>query len=294
MNFKDYTVDEALLFSFFAMYLYELEKDEVILSRIKNVTFHSHEANTDKDLKIVIKEYMENKPRISIKTNDSCFLTIDEQCIVSNVNRLYGFSINKVFLSDDLTDEHKKEIKESKSSVYTDPDVYIEVLDPHNVIQHISLELKSTKKNKIPGSSVQQANPYEWTLFVKHDSHSVELTSGLYANTVTGRLPFPDRSPRPEVSFNELKEWNEDHRTYDKRGFSLKINTTDLEQKALIILDWEQSLVINWLDYVKSDINSNKWFNHALRMFTVDLITHYDNLSDLEKKIFLDKNMKHL
>ena len=154
--------------------------------------------------------------------------------------------------------------------------------------------MKSTKQDKIPGSSAQQANPYEWTLFVKHSANSIDLISGLYANTVTGKLPFPDRSPRPQVSFSQLKDWNDTYRKYDANGFRLTINTKDLDKKALVIFDWESSLVKDWMEYIKSDKKPNKWFDHTQRMFVKDLISYYESLSEIEKKAFFDKNLKHV
>lgn len=294
MNFKDFTVDEALLFSFFAIYLYGLERNKEILDTLKAVVFHSDEANTDKDLKLAVKKYMENHPRICPQSNDSVFLRIDDKEIISNLEKLFYFSINNVFLPEELTDEHKKVIRQSKTSVYTNPDLYIEVLGANNVRQYISLELKSTKQDKIPGSSAQQANPYEWTLFVKHSANAIDLISGLYANTVTGKLPFPDRSPRPQVSFSQLKDWNDAYRKYDKTGFRLTINTKDLDEKALVISDWERALVKDWMEYIKSDKKPNKWFDHTQRMFVTDLILYYESLNDEDKKAFFDQNVKHV
>ena len=93
-------------------------------------------------------------------------LDIDGNSIISNLTDMMQFSINNVFLPEELTEEHKKVIRQSKTSVYTNPDLYIEILGANQAVQYISLELKSTKQDKIPGSSAQQANPYEWTLFV--------------------------------------------------------------------------------------------------------------------------------
>lgn len=294
MNFKDFSTEDALIFSFFAMYLYGLEKNKVILDLLKAVVFHSDEANTDKDLKIAVKNYMISHPQINVESNDIFLLDIDGNSIRSQFTDIMAFSINNVFLPDELTEEHKKVIRQAKTSVYTNPDLYIEVLGANKTTKYISLELKSTKQDKIPGSSAQQANPYEWTLFVKHSAKDIELISGLYANTVTGKLPFPDRSPRPQVSFSQLKDWNNTYRKYDASGFRLTINTKDLDEKALVISNWERSLVKDWMEYIKSDKKPNKWFDHTQRMFVTDLISYYDSLSDIEKKAFFDKNLKHV
>lgn len=294
MNFKEFSTDDALIFSFFATYLYGLEKNTQILEILKDVVFHSDEANTDKDLKIAVKNYMNSHPQINVESSGIFLLDIDGNSIKSSMKDIMGFSINNVFLPEELTDKHKKLIRQSKTSVYTNPDLYIEVLGANRTTQYISLELKSTKQDKIPGSSAQQANPYEWTLFVKHGANDIELISGLYANTVTGKLPFPDRSPRPQVSFSQLKDWNNSYRKYDASGFRLTINTKDLDEKALVISNWERSLVKDWMEYIKSDKKPNKWFDHTQRIFVTDLISYYDSLSDIEKKAFFDKNLKHV
>ena len=295
MNFKDFTTEEALLFSFFAMYLYGLEQNEDILSELKAVIFHSDEANTDKDLKKAVKQYMKNHPTVVVDGCGMFLLDIDRNIVASNLEDMMQFSISNVFLPEELTAAHKKIIKETKTSVYTNPDLYIEVVGISDTPQYISLELKSTKQDKIPGSSAQQANPYEWTLFVKHGGvGGIEIISGLYANTVTGRLPFPDRSPRPQVSFSQLKEWNDNFRKYDENGMRLTINTKDLDEKALIISDWERSLVKAWMEYIESDKAPNKWFDHTQRMFVVDLLSYYESLNEIDKKTFFEKNKKHI
>mgnify|MGYP003330257066 CR=1 FL=1 len=45
------------------------------------------------------------------------------------------------------------------------------------------IELKSTKDNAIPGSSVQQINPDEWVIFVKHTRFSIITGGGIISKT---------------------------------------------------------------------------------------------------------------
>jgi len=78
---------------------------------------------------------------------------------------LKTFEIKKVYLPNELGKELKKQISASKSSVYTSPDLYLEIHDGQDVYYQ-SLELKSTKNNKIPGSSVQQVSPFEWVISI--------------------------------------------------------------------------------------------------------------------------------
>ena len=51
---------------------------------------------------------------------------------------------------------------------------------------------------------MQQINPYEWVIFIKQGK-PIEITTGFYLNSITEKVQFPDRSPRPQVSFNTLK-----------------------------------------------------------------------------------------
>ena len=143
MNFKNFSTEDALIFSFFTMYLYGLEKNKVILDLLKAVVFHSDEANTDKDLKIAVKNYMISHPRINVQSNGMFLLDIDGNSIISNLTDMMQFSINNVFLPEELTEEHKKVIRQSKTSVYTNPDLYIEILGANQAVQYISLSTES-------------------------------------------------------------------------------------------------------------------------------------------------------
>ena len=95
MNFKNFSTEDALIFSFFAMYLYGLEKNKEILDLLKAVVFHSDEANTDKDLKIAVKNYMISHPRINVQSNGMFLLDIDGNSIISNLTLLWSSIIGK-------------------------------------------------------------------------------------------------------------------------------------------------------------------------------------------------------
>ena len=89
-----------------------------------------------------------------------------------NIEDLKRYKISNVFLPEHLNTEQKKEISTLKKSVYTSPDLYLEITDGINIYFE-SVELKSTKDNNIPGSSVQQISPFEWVIFIKRDNEKV-------------------------------------------------------------------------------------------------------------------------
>ena len=111
--------------------------------------------------------------------------------------------VNRVLLPEDISDELKEIIKASKSSVYTNPDLYLE-LKLGDEISYESIELKSTKNDSIPGSSIQQIVPEEWVIFIKHSGKSISISTGQYIHAINSKMQFPDRSPRPQVSFKAM------------------------------------------------------------------------------------------
>jgi hypothetical protein len=119
--------------------------------------------------------------------------------------------VNRVLLPEDISDELKEIIKASKSSVYTNPDLYLE-LKLGDEISYESIELKSTKNDSIPGSSIQQIVPEEWVIFIKHSGKSISISTGQYIHAINSKIQFPDRSPRPQVSFKAMSTWNKDKR----------------------------------------------------------------------------------
>ena len=160
---------------YFFMYKLELillnEKNE-----IKNISFQLDEANTDKPLKEFIKNIILSKCN---NINDmNLKISFSNQTNSNNIeylsNNYLNYKINKVYLPDDLTPEIKQYISSNKNCVYTEPDLCLEIVDNlSNEIFYETIELKSTKTDAIPGSSVQQINPKEWTIFIKHTNNNV-------------------------------------------------------------------------------------------------------------------------
>lgn len=287
--FVNMSKDDKLVYSYFSLVLYLLENSDEFKKELCSVNFHSDEANTDKELKLAVKQYLLDKLYLPFNDNFSVEFIIDGNVYRTSFSEFKSFSIKNIFLPDNLTTEHKEWIKNNKSGQYVNPDLLIEISNG-STIKYITLELKSTKNDKIPGSSVQQVDPYEWTLFVKHNKNGISLSTGLYANSITNKIPFPDRSPRPEISFAHLIRWNSYNRVFDRDGLRFIISGEEFIAKSQIISDWKKSLVQDWLEYVKGNDKSTRWFDDTLRMFTKEIITYYLALDDIEKKKFLTQN----
>jgi hypothetical protein len=197
-------------------------------------------------------------------------------------------------LPEHLSEVQKKTIAESKKSVYTNPDLYLEITDGKNVFFE-SVELKSTKDNNIPGSSVQQVAPFEWVIFIKREKESVLVTTGFYINSITEKLPFPDRSPRPQIGFKTLVDWNNKYRKESDKILTIETITEINKDKIKLLTDWQDYLATEWLDIVKAKTvkDNEKWFNNALRKFAIKFLDYSDSLSD-EEKLKLKNNLNEL
>lgn len=155
-----------------------------------------------------------------------------------------------------------------------------------------SVELKSTKKNEIPGSSVQQINPYEWVIFIKQ-GNPIEIATGLYLNSITEKMQFPDRSPRPQVAFNTLKNWNKENFIRENNSLIFKVTQSEWDNKNKLIVNWKLVLVEQWLKIILDENlalnNRSPWFNEALIMYADKLLAYYEILSENDKEKFRDK-----
>jgi hypothetical protein len=282
--------------TFFHIFMFELEALlKAHRQDMQNISFQSDEANTDRPLKEYLKSFiMKNITSIpSNKYNNMLnIIHTDDTGKTERITYRYGdfadISIIDVLLPDEVPDDYKKIIAESKTSVYTNPDLLFVIIDKDGNRLFQSIELKSTKEDSIPGSSVQQVNPLEWVLFVKHNEKGVYITTGQYVNSINSRLQFPDRSPRPQVSYKELEKWNRDNRYADNNSLVYVKSYCDTVEKLQLILDWQSFLANRWLEIVKaSNIKANEpWFNNALRKFVLKFIGFYEELSDKEKSNF--------
>ena len=269
------------------MYFYMIELEILLNSKkedIYKIKFQSDEANTDRQLKEYIKNIIEKEFNRIPSTKINKLIIDDNSYMIDN---FLNFKINKVFLQDELTDDIINEIKKVKTSVYKNPDICLEI-ESNGKIYYETIELKSTKNSVIQGSSVQQIIPNEWMIFIKHNKKDVDITTGKYIHSINTKIQFPDRSPRPQVSFDYLKSWNKSFRIVENGNLIYK-NDNFLLDKLNLVYDWQSVLVERWLDILfKQDrlYKNEPWFNNALRKLIIDFLNIYDDLNDFEKENF--------
>lgn len=278
--------------NFMYLYMYHLEK--FLLSKkeeILKLSFQSDEANTDRPLKEYLKNLIENNFNKIPKKSNINFLNIEshQPTVLSEFN---SFKILRVLLPEEIknNNEIKKAIINKKTSVYTNPDICFEISDG-NKIFYETIELKSTKKDNIPGSSIQQILPNEWVIFIKHTSSSIDIVTGKYINSINTTIQFPDRSPRPQVSFKELKNWNNSFRLICDNILTYSEDKNSIN-KLNLIHDWQKVLSDRWIDmlFESNTIKANEpWFNNTMRKFILEFLEKYETLNKNEKLNFKRK-----
>lgn len=261
------------------MHIYMCELEMYLKSHtaeLLEISFQSDEANTDRPLKEYLKKTIEQNCNHIEALNDintvsfsSCWYEIDD--IVRNI------FVQQVLLPDELTDDIKSILKSRKKGIFTNPDLCL-VLNIKNATVYQTIELKSTKSDAIPGSSVQQVSPYEWVIFIKHNAQNIDVTTGQYMNAVNAKMQFPDRSPRPQVSFNELKSWNLQHRII--KPDDIYFDSSDNKDKQRLLEDWQGVLAERWtkIVFVAKKGKAEPWFNNNLRRFVLKFLERYDEL----------------
>lgn len=273
------------------MHFYMLELEIFLNSQKKNlltVSFQSDEANTDRPLKEYLKSAIENELNMLPSNPIVSKLFIDDQ--THSIEEYRDYKISRVILPDEIDEILKQKIKESKSASYTNPDICLEIKGNTSTFYQ-TVELKSTKNDSITGSSIQQIIPDEWVIFVRHTSKDIEVVTGQYINSINSKMQFPDRSPRPQVSFKELLSWNSLHRTIEN---SKLIYTPDdsLTNKLALLDDWQGVLSKRWIDILLSSEKVKKsepWFNHNIRKFILDFLKIYDAYSEEKKALIKSK-----
>lgn len=278
--------------------MYELENwlNEHYQEVLK-ISFQSDEANTDKPLKEYLKAVIENKCNSISSFSNIEKLVIgndsDETIEFEITESVKAISIEQVLLPDDITLEIKNLLKSRKNGVFTNPDLCLKININGN-IEYETVELKSTKTDSIPGSSVQQVTPDEWVIFVKHENSQAQIITGKYVHAVNSKMQFPDRSPRPQVSFSELKEWNQKCRSSYEN--TVKYNFIDDTLKYELLNDWQNVLAKRWVNIVfKDNINSNEpWFNNNLRKFILEFLNKYDAMSPPEQNEYKELILKNI
>ncbi len=275
--------------AFMQLYLFQFEH---LLSQdtslLKSVKFQSEEANTDEDLKRFIKNFILSTPTLipNFQLNFS-FERSDGYNTQYPCDMFINYRILNVYMPTELTSDMKEFVKSQKSGVYTDPDLLLQVSDGSNS-WYVTIELKSTKNNKIPGSSIKQISPYEWVIFIQHHKNSFAITSGVYLNCITSRLQFPDRNPRPEVGFENLKVWNDNNRAQVNNTLFVRSNAEEESQKVSILSNWQRYLVDEWMNTVtiNNPTKGEKEFNNVIRLFSLELLLFYNDLPESERTQF--------
>lgn len=277
------------LILFMTAFMYELEnKLNKNLKYFDDVKFQFDEANTDQQIKIRIKNFiLENFTKIENVTE------ILENGQSTDITT-YSFRIVNVKTPSDLNEDDRNFIKSTRNAVYTNPDLLFFVDTGESIIR-IPVEVKSTKNDKIPGSSIQQVVPDDWVIFIKHDEKNIlEFTTGKYVESISGTMQFPDRSPRPQVSFNNLKNWNNNFRKFNNGQLEF-LEDENLPTKFQILNDWQMSLAIRWMNVLKSKKKAKEpWFNNTIRKFSALLLNYYDSISVEQQSSFKNNIVENI
>ena len=264
-----------------------------IPTKFKDIDFESDEANTDKPLKEFLKKEIEKNffkiPNNSglkqlIIPDGATKLTID-------IDTLYEISIKKVLLQDEITTEIKSIISCDKVSTYTKPDMCFEIQMGDEVL-YKTIELKATKGDGIPGSSIQQIKPDEWFIFLKRCCDPIKVTTGRYIQAINKKMQFPDRSPRPTVSFETASNWNEANRIITNKSVLEYKDDADNSIKLELLTDWQKVLADRWVDmlFCSNKLrNNDPWFHNTMRKFILQFLEKYEPMSKCRKVCFQNK-----
>lgn len=276
--------------NFMQIYMYELEQFLCTKkAELKEVSFQSDEANTDRPLKEFLRTVIENEfTRIPSDTQITDVVFNDVAGV--DIDELKKVQVLRVLLPEQITDEIKAIVSATKNAVYTNPDMCLEILmDGQKYYE--TIELKSTKQDSIPGSSIQQVLPDEWVIFIKHSTAKIEIVTGQYIHAINSKMQFPDRSPRPQVSFKEMQSWNQANRIVQYAKLMYKKDNEE-SVKYDLINDWQGVLSDRWIDMLfnaTSTRNNEPWFNNNMRKFIVAFLDRYEKLSDVEKQALVNR-----
>lgn len=195
--------------------------------------------------------------------------------------------MEKALLPEEITPKVERILAAGKTANYTKPDLCLQI-NLHGRTVYETIELKSTKKDDIPGSSVQQVSPEGWVIFVKRSKKTVQVATGKYLHMVNSKLQFPDRSPRPQVSFSELQTWNQSHRNKQENSLILRWDEENPDKQELLT-DWQGVLARRWVKVLfdeKPLKRRDPWFHNALRKFALAFLEEYDRLSPEEQQAY--------
>ena len=273
---------------FMHVYMYELEEYlKENKSMLSSISFHSDEANTDKPLKEVVKSIILGRKTLTEQAGYN-ELVIASENVQIECTQIAKITIKEVYLPDEIPNSIRNILNKTCDAVYTSPDLLLVLSDGFND-QYYPIELKSTKNDKIPGSSIQQINPYQWVIFIKHSDKKYDITVGQYVNSINSNLQFPDRSPRPQVAFYELKNWNKKNRNISDNALIYNCDSEGLHTKLEFLNDWQNFLAERWIKVVFSTETRKRepWFNNNLRKFVIKFIDKYQSMSEAERKQYI-------
>lgn len=120
------------------------------------------------------------------------------------------------------------------------------------------------------------------------------MTTGFYINSITEKLPFPDRSPRPQIGFKTLVDWNKKYRKVQDSILEISTITEITNAKIELLDDWQDFLANEWLEIIlKTERKkTEKWFNNAIRKFALKSLEHYDKIGEDERIKMMDNLRK--
>lgn len=247
----------------------ELNKD---VNQVKSIEYQKDEANTDHEIKRFMAEKI-NQINEFVYTE----ITYNNQC----------FDINPCDVKAYIGSEYPKQISKTNAKRHVTPDIVIEIND------HVfTVEIKTSKTGgDIPGSSVQQSDPDEWSIFVNRKTGKV--TCSKYAIAFSGKIPFPDRSPRPIVSCLSVEDWSRTHVIKDKLHGVAMINDLDIvNNRRTMVNDWKEELISNWFDMMS--VPSRGWFPNVLKRFVVYLLESEKNQDPAKRSTYIEKIKKSM
>lgn len=207
--------------------------------------------------------------------------TINSENVFINDN-LNGIIFNRIYDNKEYFD-----LKNKDESISKITDLVISyTIDGKKLFSEI--EVKKTNKDKIPGSSINQINPNKCIIFFKMGKET-KVEIGYYSQAVSGRVAFPDRAPRPEVSFKVLEESNKE---INETNFSEKLIESQNEKSFLYEGQLSTYLAKQWLNNLFS-FKFTTWFHKAISIFSLSLIEKYESMNDKEKESFKNEIRKN-
>ncbi len=272
---------------FLYIYMYQLEVGLQFLNKeIAKLPFQIDEANIDSHINMFIKNYIvSNNLHNIFTTSEYSQLNIND--IIYTYNDLKDIHIHKVLIKSEITNDIKENLK-SQNKIYTSPDLLFLITDGVNSI-YKKIEIKTTKNNQILGSSVKQIDTDSWCIFIKRYKDKCDILTGKYLYAIDGKLRYPDRNPRPTISFNQLKLFNSHNRVIQDNNIIYNWEEKDLVYKESVLKETNDFITSQWLDIVKEENVNKTDFQSIIKLYSLKLLNEYDKMSSDEKNDFKNK-----